>query len=303
MKTENDGRIATVMTAALLVLAIGVETAQADFRSTRTGARPRSMGSAFVSVADDACAVHWNPAGLTRDDRLQAMVTRNWSYGVADLLRDDALTVVAPSFGTPVAGRLHAAGSFVRRAIRDVYYEDTYELALAAELPFVAGLSAGVTGKIFRLSAPAYEQYNDPNYLGPDTGYAADLGVLYNGGPNWSVGAAFYNLNEPYLQLIGTTTHPDPVYRAYAVGGSYLFRDALLLTGDVRSGEYGYDDVYVNGGAEIWFFDALALRAGLFEGNVTMGVGLQDQRWRADFALETHEEVGNAYLLSFTLRN
>lgn len=301
MNARSLRRAARRAALTLAALALLAGSAAADFRSTRTGARPRAMGSAFVAVSDDANAVHWNPAGLAAADRVQLMLTRNWAYDVSDLLQDDALTLVGPGFR--LGGlEVRTAGSFVRRAIRDVYYEDTYELALAAELPWLRGLAVGATGKVFRLDAPSYEQYNDPNYLGADTGLAADLGLLYRGSGPWSLGATLYNLNEPYLQLIGTTTHPDPVYRAYAVGGSYLFRDTLLLTADLRSGQFDFDTLHVNGGAEIWFFDALALRAGLFEGNVAMGLGLQDRAWRADIALETHEEVGDAYILSFTLR-
>ena len=129
-----------------------------------------------------------------------------------------------------------------------------------------------------------------------------DDGLIYRAEDPWSLGAVLYNLNEPHLQLLGTTTNPDPVHRAFAVGGSYLFRDTLLLTGDVRSARFHFDELRINAGAEIWFFDTLALRSGLYEGNVTMGLGLQDRSWRADFALETHEEVGDAYILSFTLR-
>ncbi|HPF36727.1 hypothetical protein KDK88_05780 [bacterium] len=285
----------------LTILALLAGSAAADFRSTRTGARPRAMGSAFVSISDDANAVHWNPAGLTAVDDLQAMVTHNRLYGVADELRDDALTLSGPRFRL-LGLDVRAAGAFVRRAIPDVYYEDTYELSLAAEAPGLRGLSCGVTGKVFRLSAPGYEQYNDPAYLGADTGLAADVGLIYRAEDPWSLGAVLYNLNEPHLQLLGTTTNPDPVHRAFAVGGSYLFRDTLVLTGDVRSARFHFDELRINAGAEIWFFDTLALRSGLYEGNVTMGLGLQDRSWRADFALETHEEVGDAYILSFTLR-
>ena len=57
------------------------------------------------------------------------------------------------------------------------------------------------------------------------------------------------------------------------------------------------------GGAEIWFFNALALRAGLDAGRMTLGVGLQDVHWQADFTVETVRELGNVYMLSFTVRD
>ncbi|MBC8424091.1 hypothetical protein H8E07_08195 [bacterium] len=269
----------------------------ADFRHTRMGARPRALGSAFVSLSDDPNATLWNPAGLTRDNRLALMASRAWMYSVSELSHD-YLTVDVPAWHG-----LHFGASFVRLGIHDVYYEDVYHLAVAAEAPFLEGLSVGATGKIFRLTAPGYEQLNDPSYDGGDTGFAADIGFHYDSGEAWTLGGVVYNLNEPYLQLLSTTIDPDPVYSQFALGGSYLFRDTLTLICDLRSREGGWDNSAVHLGAEIWFFDAMALRSGLNAGMVTMGVGLQDVRWQADIALETHNELGNVYLLSFTVRN
>ena len=288
------------VTLFLLVLGLALASATAawaDFRHTRMGARPRALGSAFVSLCDDANATLWNPAGLTQDNRLSLAATRAWMYSCPDLSHD-YLTVDVPSW----LG-LNFGASFVRLGIDDVYYEDVYHLAVAFEVPFLEGLSLGSTGKVFRLTAPGYDQLNDPNFYGDDTDYAFDLGFLYDSGKAWTLGGAVYNLNEPYLQLLSTTTDPDPVYSQFALGGSYLFRDTLLLTCDLRSREGGWGNSALHGGAEIWFFDAMALRAGLNAGLVTMGVGLQDVRWQADVAVETHKELGSVYLLSFTVRN
>ena len=283
-----------LVAAAVLVTATA---SLADFRHPRMGARPRALGSAFVSLSDDANATHWNPAGLTRDGRLAAMITRAWMYD-ASTLRNDYLTLDFPSWSG-----LHFGASFVRLGIDDLYYEDTYNLAFAFKVPSIEKLSLGVTGKIFRLTAPGYEILNDPAFNGGDTGYALDLGFLYDSGEAWTVGGAAYNLNEPYLQLLGTTTDPDPVYSMFALGGSYLFRDTLLIACDLRSREGGWDNSALHGGAEIWFFDALALRSGLSAGLVTMGVGLQDVHWQLDIALETNKPLGNVYMLSFTVRD
>ncbi len=283
------------VTAATVLVTAAVSLA--DFRHPRMGARPRALGSAFVSLCDDANATHWNPAGLTRDDRLATMITRAWMYSIPEL-RNDYLTLDFPAWHG-----VHLGASFVRQGISDVYYEDTYDLAVAIAVPQVEGLSLGTTGKIYRLAAPGYEQYGDPAYNGGDTDYAFDLGFLYDSGKAWTIGGAVYNLNEPYLQLLATTIDPDPVYSQFALGGSYLFRDTLLIACDLRSREGGWGNSALHGGAEIWFFDALALRAGLNAGLVAMGVGLQDVHWQMDIALETHKELGNVYMLSFTVRD
>ena len=285
---------ATVVVAVFLS---GAPAARADFRYATPGARPKAMGSAFVALADDANAAYWNPAGLTRTNRLTLMATSSWLYGVSDI---DNYYLAAT---LPQAGVFHFGISWVRLGISDKYSEDALNLAVAAPLSFLSGLSVGVTGKMFLLDAPGYEIYNDPNYLGGDQGFSADLGLHYDSGGAWTLGAAFYNLSETRLQLISTTSNPDPVYSEWALGGSYLFRNTLLLTADVRSREGRELDTVVHGGAEIWFFNALALRTGLHAGMVTMGVGLQDVHWEADFSLETDNKLGNVYMLSFTVRD
>ena len=191
----------------------------------------------------------------------------------------------------------------MRLGLKDLYSEDTLNLAVGFKAPFIEGLSLGVTGKMFLLSAPGYEQYNDPNYNGGDQGYSFDLGALYDSGGAWTLGAAVYNLVETKLQLIENTTDPDPIFTEWAAGGSYLFRETLLITADLRNREGRSLDTVVHGGAEIWFFDAMVLRAGLDVGLVTMGAGLHDDHWQLDFSLETDKALGNVYRLSFTVRN
>jgi hypothetical protein len=285
---------------ALVLLAGGTvlapSRAEADFRHARMGARPKALGSAFVSLVDDANAVYWNPAGLARIDRSSLMLTRAWLYSVPEIY-NDYVCMTLPSWRG-----LHFGWSWVRLGVDDTYSENTLNLAAAARLPWLDGLAAGVAGKLFRLEAPGYEQYNDPAYNGGDHKFSCDLGLHYDSGGAWTLGAVVYNLTSPELQLLSTTSDPDPVYTEYAVGGSYLFRDTLLLTVDLRDREGEWDNTVLHGGAEIWFFNALALRSGLDQGLVTIGVGLQDVHWEADFALETNRDLGNVYMLSFTVR-
>lgn len=284
-----------VLVAGLSLLA--ASAAQADFRHGGVGARPKAMGSAFVSIADDANAAYWNPAGLVRDNRTSLMMTNSWLYGVSEI--DNYYL----GLDLPQVGAFHFGLSWVRFGITDIYSEDTLNLAVAGKVPFLEGLSVGVAGKMFLLDAPGYDQYNDPNFNGGDQGYSLDLGLLYDSGGAWTLGGTIYNLHETTLQLISTTANPDPVYTEWAAGGSYLFRDTLLLAADFRNRDGHTSDVVLHGGAEIWFFDAMVLRTGLDRGLVTMGAGLQDKHWQVDFSLETEKRLGNVYMLSFTVRN
>lgn len=289
--------VLTASFIALLGITLVTNDALADFRHARMGARPKALGSAFVSLVDDANAAYWNPAGLVRSNRSSLMLTRSWLFGVSDI-NNDYLAATLPSWG-----EFHFGASWVRLGIDDVYYEDTINLAVARDLPFLNGLSLGVAGKMFLLDAPGYEQYNDPNYNGGDHAFSFDVGFLYDSGSTWALGGTIYNLTAPTLQLLDNTSNPDPVYTEWAFGGNYLFRDTLLITADFRDREGEWNNVILHGGAEIWFYDALVLRTGMDKGMVTMGAGLQDDYWEVDFSLETDKKLGNVYMMSFTVRH
>ena len=50
-------------------------TTAAKFLSVGIGARANAMGSAFTSVANDASALYWNPAGTADLSKYEAMFT------------------------------------------------------------------------------------------------------------------------------------------------------------------------------------------------------------------------------------
>ena len=62
------GWFAGLLTLGFLIPASPVS---AWFERSQVGARALSLGENFVSVADDASAVYWNPAGVARLDRHQ----------------------------------------------------------------------------------------------------------------------------------------------------------------------------------------------------------------------------------------
>jgi hypothetical protein len=52
-----------------------------EFLTTGFGARALGMGGAFVSIADDASAVYWNPAGLVQLKQSQILVMHSERFG------------------------------------------------------------------------------------------------------------------------------------------------------------------------------------------------------------------------------
>lgn len=285
-------------TSALLILvALLPSPSRADFRHGRMGPRPRAMGSAFTAVADDANAIYWNPAGMVMVDRFEITGCRSLLYGVDDLSNDYAAAV----YNWP--GRLAFGASWVRLELEDIYHEDTVNLGLAGELPWMEGLALGAAMKIFTLAAPGYERYNDPAYEGSVNKASVDIGLQYRSpSGDWSVGAVVFNVNEPEMQLLTTTSAPDPVNRNFAVGAAYLFSDLLLLSYDLTTRFGETDNLIGRIGSEIWFFETVALRGGFERENLTAGIGLKGNRWQVDMMLETHYDLGNIYQFGLTVR-
>lgn len=69
-----------------------VGTTAANFLNIDVGARAVSMGGAFTTLANDASAVYWNPAGLARMDRPEAMF--NHTQWLADIRFNFAALVI-----------------------------------------------------------------------------------------------------------------------------------------------------------------------------------------------------------------
>lgn len=284
------------LTLAVVLLLFG-GGASANFLEVEIGARPMGMGGAFVAVADDVTALHWNPAGLARFEGLQVFGMRTSVYSVDGLSEDAAMV----GYG---AGRQGFGLGWMRTGadhIYDLYDEDTIVVGYGIETP-VDGLAAGAAVKRFSIDAPGYDYYNDPAFNeGGDSGLACDLGLLYDVG-KWGFGATVRNLGEPELSLLDTTDSPDPIHTELRVGGSYIFREVMLMAAEIRMPrevpDYYENRVEINLGTEIWFYDAFALRAGLNRDRITAGLGLKTRPVRIDVALLSERRIGSLYRLS-----
>jgi hypothetical protein len=295
--TRNGiGRSAAACAAAAGLLVVLTAPAGADFRHARIGPRPRALGSSFVAVCNDANAVYWNPSGLIQINRFEVTGCRTRLYSVDGLSND----YISMAYHWKNVGAIGL--SWVRLGLEDIYHEDTINLAFAGAVRWIRGLSLGISAKLFVLAAPGYEQYNDPSYEGRQMEPSVDFGAFYQMKQGLKFGAVVYNVNEPKLKLLSTTSQPDPVYRDYAIGVSYVFRGLLLLTFDLKSRYGKLDNTIGHLGSELWFFNAVALRGGFRQDKMTLGMGLRGNRWQLDIMSETHNELGNTYQFSATIR-
>ncbi len=81
-----------------------------------------------------------------------------------------------------------------------------------------------------------------------------------------------------------------------------MFREVMTLSGEwrvPREAPAFYDEkASLNLGTEIWFYDVVALRAGLNRDRITAGLGLKTKNLLIDVALLSEQRIGSLYRLS-----
>jgi hypothetical protein len=269
----------------------------AGFVHMEEGARATAMGGAFSAVADDATAIFWNPAGDAFAEGVKLTGMRTHLYDMSEVSED----CVAVSYGG--WNRVGFGFGWARSGVQDIYSENTFAMGGGCRL-FSDDLAFGSALRIYRVAAPGYDYYNDPNFKESDTGYALDLGFLYRA-DKWSLAGSYRNIGQPELKLISTSEESDPIYAELRLGASYTIRDVMLVSGEIRRPQEvpSYYDSKISYylGTEIWFFDVFALRTGLHRNSATAGLGLTIDWLTIDAAMMSGRRPGNKYRLSLSL--
>lgn len=154
---------------------------------TPVGARPLSMGEAFVAVADDGHAIHWNPAGLANLERIQLNFSQADLFGLG-IINQYASFLSRFYFIPPLADYLSFGVAWSGIHTKDEgdgqeigYGQDQAYLALAFKPPknslALRHLSIGANVKYLQLGG----KY-DGITAGEAKGRGVDFGLLYDFG-------------------------------------------------------------------------------------------------------------------------
>jgi len=153
-----------------------VGTTAAPFLEIGVGARAQAMGGAYVSIANDATAMYWNPAGIGRISGLEVAFTHvNWLldtnfdyFGIVSAVNENFVVGVNVTvFGADeqpvrVIGLEEGTGEFY--SVQDLAASLSFALNLTDR--FSLGLNAKyINQRIWHTSA---------------TGFALDAGGIYN---------------------------------------------------------------------------------------------------------------------------
>jgi hypothetical protein len=269
-----------------------VGTSGAQSLEVELGVRPAGMGGAFVAVADDANALHWNPAGLSQVKYMELSTTDVQNFEDMRTIDmsfiyplDEAHSSNIKSLGTLGFNvSLFNMGTLVGRNVTGVATGDFKSQDRIINISYgkyiIDGLSLGATGKFLTQEIEAYKTEV----------YAFDIGGLYKTGvENLSLGFCVQNLGNQ----IKVINEADNLPRNVKVGLAYkMFNEDLTLAVDVNK---PLDNFYrVNTGIEYWLGKVLALRVGYrsrydISNGVSAGVGLSIKDF--DFSFMPIKEI------------
>ena len=194
----------------------------------------------------------------------------------------------------------------------DVAVTGSYGTSLSTKM------KAGISAKLI-YSRLADQGAGEERGQGTSTGFAVDLGLLYQWTQRLNLGLAITNIG-PKMAYIDAA-QSDDLPRNLAVGFAYKLLNSqynsLLITAEANKLMVGLDDglsnefkeVVFNGGAEFSYANLIAVRGGYIydqEGNiktVTFGAGLRPLDWlKADFAyIPSSDDVALANTLRISL--
>lgn len=238
------------------------------------GARAAGMGGAFVAVADDAAAVHFNAAGLSRvqGHRFTSLYQRQLG----------AMSVFALGYAQRGWGLSYSGYTLGDLAYRDDYGVETDGAFGVSESLATAGFGLRVWGIDVGVVAKHYAQRVE---LASGSGWAADAGLLW-APARWpvSIGVVARNLVGRVRFEAGTADPFDPVW----VAGSAVRLGAVTVVLDKQTpGPW-------RTGLEWRASPQVALRAGAHGGEpsgmgpvtLTGGVGLRFAGFSVGYAYE-----------------
>ena len=265
----------------VLILALpGVSFAAREFEKVGTiggqflkigiGARAAGMGAAFVSVADDASAVYWNPSGVARITR--NVISLNHCDWAADTKFTQAAYVFDPRY-LPGMMAIHVRSLYMpEQLVRTVYNPDgdgrmfdngDVAVGLTYARSLTDKFSAGITANYVHSSLADYSS----------SAFSFDFGTLYDTGfQSLRIGMAIQSIGTE-MQFIDKTVKLPTVFR---VGMSMNFYQSAQHT-MLGTAEFSHppdNNERANVGGEYGYKDFLYARAGYGFGYDAEGLGV-----------------------------
>ena len=244
------------------------------------GARAIAMGGAFTSLADDATALFWNPAGLAGIGHQEIALSHANLFG-SGITDNYAAAVLPLSYRQVLAADWYHSG-FEDQEL--AFGENRFDLSFARR--FGSLLAVGLTGKLLTRNTDL-----DGSSVRQGRGTGMDVGILATPVERLRFGLVAQDLFDTRLEYSGGAGSSVVYPRNLRVGASYAFRGGSAIALDV--------DDRIHLGGEAGIRDLLALRAGVekdLRGDEPMtwaaGAGFKAGVFHVDYAYQQHPVLG-----------
>lgn len=284
-----------VIAVTLMIKLLSVQPAQAGLFDDRLpSARFTAMGGAGVAVANDVWAAYYNPAGLSRVDRIQVGTSYTRLFNVSFLRNffGAATLPISQKYGT-----LSLTLQYFGVNYKESNLSGEYTLALSHGFYLLkdihSSLAIGYSLKAYHWRLGESLTFGD---LGSATTVGVDVGLMASVYSRTYLGIYFLNLNTP--QIGAYQQHDLP--RRVVVGLAYQPYDGVTTSLDFNR-TIGTGETQLWGGAEFQVFNNLFLRFGgtTNPSRFSAGIGLQFAQFQLDYGLLTHSELGETHQIGF----
>lgn len=291
-----------------VILLLGFILFFSDGALACVGARPHGMGGAFIGVADDINAVYWNPAGLVQLEGSEFTWTRTLNN--RDVINYDDF--LATGSWIKELGLAYAFGYINIADYYPVDYTKDYTLVFKDEK--IQWLIFSVAKKITpRLSIGGNIRYMG-YYLGfeaagywPEvdstTFFGLDLSLFYQADDKIAFGLLIQDVNRPEFRIFDRNMY---YIRNVRPGIAYRITDSLLFTASIYDllQEVPIEKIPNENRLRVGLeqkFDQLSIRAGLENGNRTLGLGIDEEHIRLDYVF-LGDDLGDTHMLGCTFK-
>lgn len=290
-----------------LLLMSGVIVAQSStgvgmaYMKIGVDARAAAMGDAYTTVANDAAAAYWNPAGLAEASSNSIVLMHNsWIQGINHEFA--AVQLLNGRHNLAFSLNMMFISGIELRGDRATEVPDGETSAQNVNLGISYATELVKDWKIGGQVKYLYEKY----YFESAGGFAVDIGVLKrNILPDFSWGAVIQNVGS--MQKLKDESSRLPL--SIRSGVSYhtpwtVFENQPLLAADIY---YVHNDVTRFGlGMEAGVYENLAIRAGYIFGSetigITAGLGVQFDRYNISYAFVPFQfDLGQSHRFSLAI--
>ncbi len=271
-----------------------------EFLDLPVGGRAQGMGSAYITLADNAESPLWNPACIVRDEGKELFLFHSESFG--GIVNYNTLSFA-------ISDKRQGVGfAFYQIGVPDmIFTDDTIATDTANINDWVLYLTYGKMVESERFTGGPFSFGINMKVIyrawkeGSAYGVGIDGGLLYRVYP-FSFGVFIENLSTTALfWSTGTREMIPPLFKT---GVSYempieRFEGKFIIAGGLDTNlenkitqlDAIKSDTHI--GMEFIYRDRFAIRGGLDKGNTCFGAGLTFDRFRIDYGQSQHDLGAN----------